>query len=717
MKYLPVTPWLLAFLPLTLTCPVVVTAQMKYPDTRRLDHVDTYHGTEVPDPYRWLEQDVRESEEVAQWVEAQNKVTFGYLDTIPQRRAIQDRLTELWNYERYSAPHQKAGRYFFRKNDGLQNQAVLYVADQLRGDARVLLDPNTWSQDGTVALSSYAVSDNGQLMAYSVSEAGSDWKTIKLLEVDTGKLREDQIRWIRWGSVSWTKDNQGFFYGRYPAPEAGEKFQAVAQDMQVYYHRLGTTQAADKLVFESPDNPDWGYTTNVTHDGQYLVLSISKSTDDQNQVHYRRVDSDGDFTPLIDDFDNQFWFIGSHGDIFYFLTDLDAPTKRLVAMSIDHPGRDRLTEIIPASEDTLEDVTLLADKQFVAGYLRDATTRVRAFDIQGRPIREVSLPGIGTASGFAGQQSDTETFYVFSSFTTPPSIYRYDVPSGESELFRRADTQFDAEAYTVDQFFFKSKDGTRIPMFVTHAKGLKKDGSNPTLLYGYGGFNISITPSFSTTFASWMELGGVVAVANLRGGGEYGEAWHKAGKLKKKQNVFDDFIAAAEYLIEQQYTQTNRLAIMGGSNGGLLVGAVVNQRPDLFGAALPAVGVMDMLRFHLFTAGRFWMDEYGSSDDAEQFKTLIRYSPYHNLRPGTNYPATMVTTADTDDRVVPMHSFKYAAALQRAQAGDAPTLIRIETRAGHGAGTPTAKQIEQVADKWAFLVRELGMELPATDGT
>lgn len=698
-----------ALLTISLFLPAEAYCQMKYPTTRRVDHVDDYHGTKVADPYRWLEQDVRESEDVAAWVQAQNKVTFAYLESIPERAGIEDRLTKLWDYERYSAPYKKGGRYFFRKNDGLQDQAVLYVSDQLDGEPRVLVDPNSWSEDGTVALSNYAVSDNGQLMAYSVSEAGSDWKTIRLLEVETGKEREDTLQWIRWGSISWTKDNLGFYYGRYPEPDPDEKFQAVAQDMSVYYHRVGTKQESDTLVFNNPNEPDWGYSTSVTDDGKYLVLMISKSTDDQNQVHYCRV-GEHDFSPLIADFDNQFWFVGNRGDTFFFLTDLEAPTKRVVSMPIDRPGRDDLTEVIPAAAETLEGVSLLADTQLIGAYLKDATTRVRAFDLNGKLIRDVQLPGLGTAGGFYGDQSDRETFYAFSSYVAPPSIYRYDVVSGRSELFRQAETAFDANDYELNQVFFHSKDGTRVPMFVAHRKGISRDGNRPTLLYGYGGFNIPLSPSFSITFASWMEMGGVLAVANLRGGGEYGESWHQAGKLEKKQNVFDDFIAAAEFLVEQNYTRSERLAIMGGSNGGLLVGAVLNQRPDLFGAALPAVGVMDMLRFHEFTAGRFWMDEYGSSSDPEQFQTLIQYSPYHNLKEGTHYPAVLVTTADTDDRVVPMHSFKYAAALQRAQHGSAPTLIRIETRAGHGAGTPTSKQIEQVADKWAFLVNELGIE-------
>ena len=687
---------------------------MTYPKTERVAQEDDYQGTTVADPYRWLEDDVRQSARVAAWVEAENQVTEAYLKAIPEREEIRRRVTELWNYERYSAPEQRAGKYVFQKNDGLQNQSVLYVSNKFDSGERVLIDPNQWSEDGTVALSSYSVSDDGKLMAYTVSEAGSDWKKLHVLQVDSGEMLPDELRWIRWGPVAWTRDNKAFYYSRYPEPAEGEQYQAVAQNMMIYFHRLGTSQGDDRLIYKRPDQPDWTFGVDLSEDGNYLFLAITKSTDDQNQLWYTPVVNSlpaGEFLPLFADFENQFSVIGTVDDKVYLLTDYQAPTKRVVAVKVTEPGRDKLTEIIPAVPETLEAVSLLGDNQLIANYLKDVATQVRVFDVNGKHVRDVALPGIGSASGFGGKQADTETFYAFSSFTTPPSIYRYDVRSGESRLIRQAQTKFEVDRYTVTQVFYNSKDGTRIPMFLAHAKELPLDGNQPTLLYGYGGFNISLMPAFSTTYASWLDLGGVVAVANLRGGGEYGEPWHVAGKLHKKQNVFDDFIAAAEWLIAQKYTRPECLAVMGGSNGGLLVGAVVNQRPELFGAALPAVGVMDMLRFHLFTAGRFWRDEYGSSENSGDFANLIRFSPYHNIRSGVTYPAVLVTTADTDDRVVPMHSFKYIAALQHADTGPRVKLVRIETRAGHGAGTPTTKMIDLVTDKWAFLVKELGMKI------
>ncbi len=682
-------------------------APVSYPETRRVEQTDVYHGTSVADPYRWLEEDVRQSKEVAAWVESQNRVTQAYLEAIPERTTIQKRLTELWNFAKYSEPARVGGRYFFRKNDGLQNQAVLYWSDSLDGTPQVLIDPNQWAADGTVALAAAVPSEDGQRLAYAVSEAGSDWQTIKVMEVASGTQLSDELKWVRWGGVRWNHTGDGFYYGRYPEPEAGQQFQSLALHHKIYFHRLGTSQSEDQLIYERPDHPEWTFGITLTDDDQFLVIEIGKSTDDQNQVFYRPVKGPADqWTELIGDFDNQFTFLGNHGRSFYFLTDLKAPSKRIVAMDLDKPGRDALREVVPAAEETLEGAQIV-NQQLITSYLKDATSRIRIYTASGELVREVELPGIGTAAGFNGRQSDTETFYSFSSYTAPPSVYYYDLKTGTSRLWKQSEVAIDSDQFETRQVFYTSRDGTRVPMIIAHRKGLPLNGQNPTLLYGYGGFNISLTPQFSLTYILWMEMGGVVAVPNLRGGGEYGEEWHVAGKTIKKQNVFDDFIAAAEWLIANKYTSTPKLAIQGGSNGGLLVGACMTQRPELFGACLPAVGVMDMLRYHKFTAGRFWVDEYGVAENPEHFPALLRYSPYHNLRPGTSYPPTLVTTADTDDRVVPMHSFKFAAALQHAQSGPAPVLIRIESRAGHGAGTPTSKRIELIADQLAFLIEAM----------
>ena len=663
---------------------------MVYPESRRGDQVDTFHGVQVADPYRWLEGDVRSEKEVADWVAAQNVVTNKFLTAIPERAAIEERLTRLWNFERYTVPTATAERYFYLKNDGLQNQAVLYVADSYAGEGRVLLDPNTWSEDGTVSLGYTAESEDGRYLAYGRKEAGSDWTTVYIVDVATGKRLDDKLEWTRWGGIEWNAESSGFYYIRYPQPETGEQHQALATDPAYYFHRLGDPQSADTLVYSRPDKPTWSFGLDRTEDNRFLVLTILRSTDPQNQLWYRRVDEpvDAPFRPLVEDFDNQFWALGSVGDKLYLLTDFEAPTKRVVTMDVNQPGREHLSEIIPASAATLEGACLFRD-QIVANYLKDVVSQVRSFDLAGKLLREIELPGVGSADGFVGRQSDTETFYSFTSYTTPASIYRLDLATGKSEVIRQPKVDFDSSQYESRQAFFTSKDGTRVPIIVSHRKGLERNGQQPTLLYGYGGFSISLTPAFSVGYATWMEMGGVVAVPNLRGGGEYGEAWHQAGKTLQKQNVFDDFIAAAEGLIAEKYTFAGKLAIMGGSNGGLLVGAAITQRPQLFGASLASVGVLDMLRYQNFTAGHFWRDEFGTVDDPEQFRALLAYSPYHNVKPGTQYPPTMILTADTDDRVVPMHSFKFGAALQRAQSGPAPILLRIETRAGHGAGTPT----------------------------
>jgi prolyl oligopeptidase len=689
--------------------------QLKYPQTRRGDHVDVYHGTEVADPYRWLEEDVRQSTDVAEWIEAQNRVTFGHLESISERDVIRKRLERLWNYERYLQMFKRGGRYYFLKNDGLQNQDVVYVQDSLDAPARVLIDPNGWSEDGTVALGGLSFSDDGRYAAFARAEAGSDWTTWRVLEIDSGRVLDDEVKWVKWSDASWTTDSRGFFYSRYGEPDEGAEYQQVNLNQKVYYHRVGTNQSEDVLVYSRPDEPTWGFGAEVTEDGRYLVITVWKGTDDKYRILVRDLQEPYAIpVEVIDNFENEYTFVGNDGPVFYFQTDLDAPKRRLIAMDVRDPRPEAFTQIIPEAEEPLTAVRLVGNL-FVTSYLKDAKTQVKIFRIDGRFLRNVELPAIGSAWGFGGRRTDTETFYSFESFAAPRSIYRYDLITGESQLLHRATVDFQPADYEVKQVFCQSKDGTRVPMFIVHRKGLQRDGSNPTLLYGYGGFGISLTPRFSVTRLAWIEMGGVFAVPNLRGGGEYGDAWHRGGTKLNKQNVFDDFIAAAEWLVEQGYTRPQRLAIQGGSNGGLLVGAVMTQRPDLFGAALPAVGVMDMLRFHTFTAGRFWVDDYGSSEDPEEFKALMAYSPYHNLDPDTAYPATLITTADTDDRVVPAHSFKFAAALQHAHAGQAPVLIRIETRAGHGGGKPTTKRIEEAADQLAFLAGQFEMNATSPD--
>jgi prolyl oligopeptidase len=694
-----------------LAAPAAAEDPLTYPRTRRVDHVDTYHGVAVPDPYRWLEDDVRKSTEVAAWVEAQNKVTAAYLKGIPERQTIGKRLTELWNYEKYSAPFKAGGRYFYSRNDGLQNQSVLYAQDSLDGTPRVLLDPNTWSKDGTVALSGMAASDDGEHLAYGVAEAGSDWNTWHVIAVATGRVLPDELKWVKFSNASWTRDGKGFFYCRYDEPQGGA-FQKVNLNQKVFYHRLGTPQRDDVLVYRRPDHPDWGFQTAVSEDGKYLVLTTWKGTNQQYRITYKDLTEPyGMPLDLIEDFDNEYDLVGNDGPVFYFKTDYKAPRGRLIAIDTRKPARTDWREVIPQAAENLRSVSWVSNL-FVAEYLKDAHTQVKVFTPGGAFVREVAFPALGTASGFGGKRTDGETFYSFFSFTTPPSSYRYDPVTGQSKLLRQAKVKFRPDDYEVKQVFCASKDGTKVPLFITAKKGIALDGSNPTLLYGYGGFNIPLTPVFDVRRVMWLEMGGVYVQANLRGGGEYGNEWHEAGTKLRKQNVFDDFIAAAQWLIDHKYTRPDRLAVHGGSNGGLLVGAVMTQRPELFGACLPAVGVMDMLRFQKFTAGRFWVDDYGSSDDPAEFKALYAYSPYHNLKKGKKYPATLVTTADTDDRVVPGHSFKFTAKLQECQAGAAPVLARIETRAGHGAGKPTAKQIEEVADQLAFLVKSLHMKLP-----
>jgi prolyl oligopeptidase len=678
-----------------------------YPTTHRQDLTETLHGTPVADPYRWLED--LNSPETGAWIAAQNAVTDAYLAQLPQRERIRQRLTDLWNYERYGVPFKRGDRYFLTRNDGLQNQSVLYWLASLDDEPKVLLDPNTLSADGTVALSGYAVSEDGELLAYALSASGSDWMEWRVREVASGQDRGDLVQWAKFSGASWTHDNGGFFYSRYDAPSADDAYKGTNYFHKLYYHRLGTPQAEDTLVYERPDQKEWNFSGGVTDDGQYLIIYASRGTFRQNGIFYQDLTApESPVVELLNQFDAEYHFVGNDGPLFYFKTDLDAPLGRLIAIDIREPGRTAWQELIAEGADTLRSVRYL-NRQFVTNYLHDAHSRVQICDGEGAQIRTVELPGIGSVGGFGGDQETTETFYSFTNFSTPGVIYRYDLITGESTIFRQPTLQFDLELYETKQIFYPSKDGTQVPMFLCHKKGLALNADTPTYLYGYGGFDIPLTPSFAVNVLTWMEMGGLFAQPNLRGGGEYGKDWYQAGTLERKQNVFDDFIAAAEWLIANGYTSTPKLAIGGGSNGGLLVGACMTQRPDLYGACLPAVGVLDMLRFHKFTIGWAWVSDYGSPDDPAQFQTLLSYSPYHNLKPGTHYPATLITTGDHDDRVFPAHSFKFAAALQHAQSGPAPTLIRIETKAGHGAGKPTSKLIEEAADKWAFIVEALGM--------
>ncbi|HEX8288136.1 MAG TPA: prolyl oligopeptidase family serine peptidase [Pyrinomonadaceae bacterium] len=683
-------------------------AQTKYnyPQTKKVEQIDDYHGTKVADPYRWLEDD--NSAETKAWVEAQNKVTNAYLATIPEREALKKRLTELWNYEKYSAPFKEGGKYFYFKNDGLQNQSVLYVAESISDKGRVLLDPNTLSPDGTVALSGLAISDDGKTMAYGLASAGSDWQEWRFRDVETGKDLSDVLKNIKFSGASWTKDGKGVYYSRYPAADDKSKLSAENFYQKLYFHKIGTPQSEDVLIYERPEDKEMFVSGFVTDDGNWLVINVGKGTAPMNMVYVKNLTMEkAPIMPVVDKLEADYSYIGNDGSKFFYRTDKGAPRGRV--MAVDVLDKDlKWREIIPQSAETLESVNFI-NNQFVANYLKDAYTQFKIYDTNGKFIRNVELPGIGTAGGFGGKRGDTETFYTYSSFNAAPTIYRYDMKTGKSEIFRQAKVNFNPGDYEVKQVFYNSKDGTRVPMFIVHKKGIKLDGNNPTLLYGYGGFSISLTPGFSVSRLVWLENGGVFAMPNIRGGAEYGEEWHVAGTKLKKQNVFDDFIAAAEYLIKEKYTQPSKLAVSGGSNGGLLVGAVLNQRPDLFGAALPAVGVMDMLRFHRFTIGRAWTSDYGSAENPEEFAAIYKYSPLHNIKKGTKYPAVMVTTADHDDRVVPAHSFKYAATLQEMQSGDAPVLIRIETKAGHGAGKPTAKIIEEQADIYGFLMKNLGM--------
>jgi prolyl oligopeptidase len=690
---------------------------LHYPIARKSDQSDTYFGTTVADPYRWLEN--TDSPETKQWIEAENALTFQYLASIPERASIKDQLTRIWNYPKYNVPVKRGKDYFFTENSGLQNQAVLYVQHGLKGVRKMVLDPNTLSSDGTVALGVWDATENGKYLAYAVAAAGSDWEEIRVRDVEKGTDLSDTLRWVKFSNIAWTKDHKGFFYSRFEEPKSENALLAKNTGQKLYYHYLGEPQAKDRLIYERPDHPQWGITATVSDDGEYVIIYVSDGTNPNNRIFFIDVSNPGKpkinnpMVTLIDDEEAENRVIDNAGDVFFLQTTQDAPMGRVVAVDINKPAKKYWRTLIPEGGDKMVDVELIGG-HFVVHTLKDAHSELAIYALRGNRVAGVSLPGIGTITAISGKPNEWEMFYSYASYLQPASIFRYDLEKRTQSPFEVAKVSVDSTAYETKQLFASGKDGTKIPIFVTARKGLTLDGSHPTILYAYGGFDINMTPAFSPAMLQWVTMGGVYAVAVIRGGGEYGRAWHEAGMLAKKQNVFDDFIASAEYLISQKYTSSKKLAIRGGSNGGLLIGAVETQRPDLAAVALPAVGVMDMLRYQKFTIGGAWAPEYGTSDDSTQFKTLYAYSPLHNIKPGTSYPATLITTADHDDRVVPGHSFKFAATLQRAQAGPAPILIRIDTKAGHGGGKPTSKQIDLATDELAFTVKNLGMSQTTT---
>lgn len=695
---------------LALLTSITAMAQQKinienYPVSQKGKIVDDYFGVKINDPYQWLENDT--ATDVINWVKAQNNVTQNYLSQIPFRNKIKERLTQIWNYPKYSSPFKEGAYYYFYKNDGLQNQSILYRQKGLDGAPEVFLDPNKLSSDGTASLASLTFSKDHNYCAVGIAQSGSDWNEIFVMDANTLAKTTDNIKWVKFSGATWYKN--GFYYSRYDEPTKGKEYSNANEYMKIYYHTLGTLQTDDKLIYQDKQNPLRYFNAGVTEDEKFLFINVSEGTSGTEILIKELATPNTDFITLFKGFKNNYSVIENDGNRILALTDKGAPKYRLVSVDPKNPESKNWRDVIPESENLLENVSTCGGKLF-ANYLKDASTRLYSFDFNGANKTEIKLTGIGTATGISGRKTDTEAFYSFTSFTNPGEIYRYDLTSGKSTLFRKTEVQFDANNFETKQVFYPSKDGTKVPMFIMHKKGLVLDGNNPTMLYAYGGFNISLTPSFSLSRIMFLEAGGIYVIANLRGGGEYGEEWHKAGMLEKKQNVFDDFIAAAEYLIAQKYTSPAKLAINGGSNGGLLVGACITQRPELFKVAIPAVGVLDMLKYHKFTIGWGWAVEYGSSDNKEQFDYLLKYSPLHNVKVGVNYPATMIMTADHDDRVVPAHSFKFAAEMQSKQAVNGnPILIRIDSKAGHGAGKPTTKLIEDAADMWSFVLWNLGV--------
>jgi prolyl oligopeptidase len=691
---------------------VAASQTLEYPKAKKGDVVDDYFGTKVPDPYRWLED--TDSLETAAWVKAENLLTSAYMEKLADRAPFRDELTKLLNYQRYTVPEYEGHRYVYRKNDGLQNQSVIYTLRDLTDRPTVLLDPNQLASDGTVAVTSTAVSEDGRLLAYGVAASGSDWNEIRVRDIEANKDLPDVIKWIKFSGPSWTKDNKGFFYAKFPEPmDSGNRTFAKLADQKLYYHLLGDPAEKDRMIYERPDDPDLAFDGEVSHDGRFLLMLVNTKTEERNLLYFKDLGDpaapkiEAPFQPIVDKFEAEFKVAGSIGDRLYLVTDLKAARYKIVEIDLSNPGRDHWKEIVPESKDLLEDASVVGGK-LVVKYLVDAKNQLLVFDLNGKQESEIGLPALGTVGMLSGDSDRPQLFYSFTSFLYPSTIYRYDVSSGENVVFQRPNVNFDPGRYETKQIFYASKDGTKVPMFVVGQKGLKLDGNNPVYLTGYGGFNISMTPSFTASDAIWIEKGGVFALPNLRGGGEYGREWHESGTKEHKQNVFDDFISAAQALIDMKYTNAKKIAIVGGSNGGLLVGAALTQRPDLFGAAVAEVGVLDMLRFHKFTIGWAWESDYGCSDTRDGFEYLVKYSPLQNVKEGKCYPPTLVTTGDHDDRVVPGHSFKFAATLQAAQGCANPVLIRIETKAGHGSGKPISKVIEEQSDILAFMWNAVG---------
>ncbi|WP_428636427.1 prolyl oligopeptidase family serine peptidase [Shewanella sp.] len=673
--------------------------------------VETLHGVEVADPYRYLEE---ESEATHSWVKQQQQAGHDFLAQLENKQAIVDRITELWNFEKVTAPIERGDNTFYYRNDGLQAQSVLYVKNKA-GEEKVALDPNSFSTDGTVALSGVSVSGDGKIIAYGVSKSGSDWQQWQFVDVASGAMLKDELKWIKFSSAEWSHDNQGVYYSRYDAPEGGNLLADVNFNQKVYFHKLGTDQSEDKLIYERPQNKDWGFGAEVSEQGDYLLISISQGTDSRNRFFYKSLtQADAPVVELISELEAEYSFLGNDKSVFYFKTDLNAPNGKIVAIDVNRPAKANWKTVIPESSDPIAGVSIIND-HLVVSYLHDVLGKLTIFSMDGVKRQDVDLPGKGKIAGPYGKRSKDYFYYTFNSYVQPQTTYKFDFKTGQSSLYAKPKIAFNPENYVSEQVFYTSKDGTRVPMMISYKKGLTLNGENPTLLYAYGGFSISLTPRFSPANIAWMDMGGVYAVPNLRGGAEYGESWHQAGMFDKKQNVFDDYYAAAEYLIDNKYTNSSKLGAYGRSNGGLLMGAALTQRPELFAAVLPAVGVLDMLRFHKFTIGWAWTSEYGSADNAEQFPALLAYSPYHNITE-RDYPATMVMTADHDDRVVPLHSFKFGALLQDRQTGDAPIIMRIESKAGHGAGKPTAMKIDEFADIYSFLMHNFGLAVPSKIG-